>query len=501
MWRHSRPEARKASRAGLASIMTVALLLCSAALGGAGVRAAASNTTALISTTTTLEAPSGVVYGDVTVTGRVEPAPQPFEGFIPALTFETNGNVSGVAKIESDGSATTQLRLPPGTWSVVAVFAGLGDYAPSSSAPATVVVGVATETSLTSSLNPALSTQQITLTTSVNNALGAAFEGGTLTVTDGPAGPTLGTLQVGPGATTFTIVTSLSVGIHELTATYSGHDTFSPSSAVVTQTIVLDQAVDADSFSRSYSTFYPVKDAYRDTLAIRGRLQEPATVTIRIYSVATGKRVALIALGTRSGLYTASWNGRTSTGKLRAAGKYRIVQTLVDAGNNQLAATSYVSLSHKKLFWRTGSKTLTGSQFTLKGDPGDGSVSTSKSSYSRGARLSSGHAWVAVSYSFRVPSATVYGNVKFKVLGRSPNGSRAVIGIWNPGLGSYYGVGSYDAAKLVGPGYKWYSTTAPLSSHRGSGKVRAMVYVENAGGGWVFDVAKVRVTYRYAVLK
>jgi hypothetical protein len=76
-----------------------------------------------------------------------------------------------------------------------------------------------------------------------------------------------------------------------------------------------------------------------------------------------------------------------------------------------------------------------------------------------------------------------------------------VIAIWNPGIGSYYDVNSYDAAKLVGPGYAWYSTVAQLASHKGSGKVRGMVYVEYSGGTWAFDVAKVAVTYRYAVLK
>ena len=500
MWLQTKSAARPRSPVRLTSIAIVTLMLCSVACAGS-VHAAAPSTTASISTVTTLDAPADIVFGTVTLTGHVDPAPQPVDGFIPALGFEVDGNLSGAAPIQADGSATTDLNLPPGHYSVVAVFGGLGDYAASSSTPVIFTVGVRTSTSLTSSLEPALSTQQITLTASVSNTLGATFDGGTLTVTDQTAGQTLGTLQVGPGATTFTVVTSLSVGVHHLTATYSGHDTLSSSSADLTQTIVLDQAVDADSFGRSYATFYPVKDGYRDVLGIRGTLHEPAAVTIRIYSVATRKRVALLSLGSRSGRYTANWNGRTSTGKLVPAGKYRIVQTVVDAGNNKLAATSYVTVSHKKLYWQTGSKTLTGSQFTLKGDPGDGSVSTSRSSYSRGVRLSSGHAWVAVSYAFGVPSATAYGNVRFKVLGRSPNRSQAVIAIWNPGLGSYYNVNSYDAAKLAGPGYAWYSTSAPLSSHKGSGKVRGMVYVESFGGNRVFDIAKVSVTYRYAVLR
>jgi hypothetical protein len=501
MWPHPRSISSAGSRATLALTIALALALGSAGIGAGTARAVVPGLAGSISTTTTLDAPAGPVFGTVTLTAHVDPAPHVTDGFTPAVMFEVDGNQTAPAPIQADGSASADISLAPGTYSLVAVFGGLGDYAASSSEPATVTVGVATTTTLTSSLEPAISTQQITLTASVSNTLGATLTGGTLTVTDGATGPTLGVLDVGPAATTFTIVTKLPVGVHHLVATYSGHGTLSSSTANLTQTIDLDQAVDAGSFSRSYSTFYPVRDSYRDTLAIRGTLREPATVTIRIYSVATGKRVWLTSLGTTSGAYSATWNGRTSTGTLRAAGKYRIVQTLVDTGGNQLSATLYVTLSHKKLYWTTTTKSLNGEQFTLKGDPGDGSVSTAKSAYSRGVRLSSGHAWVAVSYSFGVPSATAYGNVKFKVLGRSPNGRGALIAIWNPSLGSYLDANDYDAAKLVGPGYAWYSTTAPLSSHKGGGRVRAMVYVEYSGGGRVFDVAKVAVTYRYAVLK
>src|SRR6185369_8974009 len=108
-------------------------------------------------------------------------------------------------------------------------------------------------------------------------------------------------------------------------------------------------------------------------------------------------------------------------GTLLAAGKYRIVQTLIDAAANRLTATTYVNLSRKKLTWYTSTKTLYGSQFTIHGDPGDGSVSTTRSSFYRGVRLTSGHAWVAVAYTFTVPSATVYKTVTFKTYGRSPN--------------------------------------------------------------------------------
>ena len=87
----------------------------------------------------------------------------------------------------------------------------------------------------------------------------------------------------------------------------------------------------------NYGTFYPVKDNYRDTLKISGNRQEPIAVTIRIYN-ANNKRVALVTKSEATGAYSYSWNGRDGK-KLLPAGKYRIVQTLVDEAGTTRAVT------------------------------------------------------------------------------------------------------------------------------------------------------------------
>ena len=46
-----------------------------------------------VSTTTTLDAIPAQVISPVSVTAHVSPAPQPVDGFIPALHFEVDGNV------------------------------------------------------------------------------------------------------------------------------------------------------------------------------------------------------------------------------------------------------------------------------------------------------------------------------------------------------------------------------------------------------------------------
>jgi len=458
---------------------------------------------AATATATTLDAPSGMVFGPVTVTGHVRPAPQPSGGFIPAVSFTVDGSVADAEPLDANGDATGQLTLLPGSYQIKAVFGELGDFSASESAPATVDVGVATATTLTSSMNPALTTQAVTLTATVSNTQAVAFDGGTLTIKDTTSGTVVlaGPLTVGPGATQLAVTTPLGVGSHAIVAEYSGHGSLGPSSANLSQSIVLDQAVNAGSFRVYPPTFYPVRDGYRDFVRISGVRNEPARVTIRIYSVATGRRVLLGAVAMGSGAYHWDWYGRGSTGTVLAAGQYRVVQTLVDAGANVLNVTRYLTLSHKKLYWTTATRTLRGNQFALKGDPGDGSVSTALSSYVGGVRLSSGHVWVAVSYAFTVPTATAYRNVTFKVLGRSLNGRRAVMAIWNPDLGSYLNVNAYDRAKLTNVAYGWSWTSGSIAQHRAGARTRALVLAQYSSGAVRFDVRGVAATFQYAVLR
>lgn len=476
--------------------------LLSFAVGTAsGHRRIALSGKALTATTTTLAAPSGLVFGPVTVSGHVSPAPQPANGFIPAINFLVNGNLSAAAPLDQNGDGTDELHLDPGTYSVVAAFGGFGDLAASQSDPVTFEVGVTTTTALVSDLDPALSTQPITLTATLTSQTGGAIDGGTLSLTDESDGSTLGSIAVGPGSTELTVTTMLAVGDHPLKASYSGHGSFGPSSAQLVQTVTVDQAVDATDVGISYSKFYPVKDGYRDQLGVWGTRHEPISVSIDIYSVATGKRVrtATVALG--SDRYVWTWNGRTAAGKLVKAGRYRVVQTLTDSGSNQMVSTAFATLSLKKVVWKTVSTTVRGSAYSLVLDTGNGYVSKARSSYAGGVKVASGTAAAGVQYRFRIVKGTIYKNISFKVLGRSPNGRKAFIAIWDPDLGSYLYVDSFDAVRQAGPGYRWWSTSAPLTNRVRGGYARAVVIVAYSSGKVIFDISKVRVTYKIGVLR
>jgi hypothetical protein len=450
-------------------------------------------------TTTTVDVPAGMVYGEFQVTAHVRPAPQSDGGYIPAVTITVDGGNGLPSPIDANGDATMMLTLTPGTHQVVASFGPFGEWDASESAPAGVEVGVATSLALTSSLNPALHSEAVTITATVTPAEGT-ISGGTVTIVDEFDGSTIASGQVGPSTTSIAVTRTFATGSHVLRATYGGNLTLGPSDATLTQEITADSDVKATGLSVQYSTFYPVKDGYRDTVAVRGTLGETARVVIRVYSP-TGRLVRTSDLGlTAPGPYSWAWNGRNATGTLATAGKYKVTQTVVDTVANRLTATHFVTLSRKSLKWSTHTITKAGDRYGGYWDGGNGWVKQSRSSYATGVRLSSGSSFVAVRYTFALRSAVVYKPLSFKVLGRSPNGTGGIAGLWNRTLGASTNVLNYDV-RAVGPGYKWYSISLASATHRRGLKAYGAVIVYNGGRAALFDIAKVRLVYRYAVLR
>ena len=492
----------RSCRVPIACALGVAMLASIAPFPGA-----APVAMAVTATTTTIDVPSGTIYAtpmyggpvaNVPVTAHVRPIPVLTGGYVPAVAFAVDGGSRIPAPLNQDGDAPFTLQLPPGPHSVVAFFGPIEDWGASESAPAAVTVGVGTTMELASSLNPALSTEAVTITATVTPAAGDP-SGGTVTIVDAFDGSTIASGPVGGGTKTVTVTRLFEVGAHPLTATYSGDGDFGPSEATLRQVVNADTGVLVSSLGVQYATFYPVVDTYRDTVAIRGSLGEPATVRILVYSP-TGRRVRTSSLGAlANGAYSWAWDGRSSSGTLLAAGKYKIVQEITDTASNVRRATFYVNLSRKYLHWSTHTITLNGAQFGISGKAGTGAVSKAKSAYDRGVRISSGSEWAAVRYTFALRAATVYRPLAFKVLGRSPNGTGAWAGLWNRSYGSALNIDNYDA-RWVGPGYAWYSISLDSGSHRKGRTSYGEVVAINDGGTRVFDISKVRLTYRYGVL-
>src|SRR5690242_8310584 len=183
-------------------------------------------------------------------------------------------------------------------------------------------------------------------------------DGGTMTFSlDGVAIDGCVAVDVGDDNRGFCQNLSLEEGQYTIKAEYSGTATIDPSNAETTLTIGPD-LVHAAAFYQ-YATFYPVSDGYRDSVILSGERYEPSTATVRIYSP-EGTLIKTVAFAQAATPFGFAWNGRFNSGALRAAGKYKVTWTLVDAFGTTAIATAYVYLSHKKLIWHTQTLERTG---------------------------------------------------------------------------------------------------------------------------------------------
>lgn len=173
-----------------------------------------------------------------------------------------------------------------------------------------------TTTSVTSSANPSVWGQSVTLTATVSPAAGGGTPTGTVTFSDGSN--TLGTQTLTSGEATFTS-SSLSVGSHSITATYSGDSTFQTSTGTLTQTVnvasttvgiassanpsVLNSSV---TLTASVSAMAPGAGTPTGTIVFKDGSTVLSTVTISSSGQATFSTSSLVA-GPHS--ITASYSG------------------------------------------------------------------------------------------------------------------------------------------------------------------------------------------------
>jgi len=104
-----------------------------------------------------------------------------------------------------------------------------------------------------------------------------------------------------------------------------------------------------------------------------------------------------------------------------------------------------------------------------------------------------------VTYDFSIPSAVKYGKLTLSVLGAA--NARAIVD--GPATLSIknWSTGEEKAIHNTGLSYRWYSTSATGSAYVSSHHV-VRTWVTAYGseyGNW--DVAKVKLTYRYALLR
>jgi hypothetical protein len=350
-----------------------------------------------------------------------------------------------------------------------------------SSAQTTVTIGKqASGVSLDIAPNPVLSTTGATATaymgtgrkgtTGISIPLPAAT--GTMTLKRVSNGAVLGTLPVvgGPGPYVFPLPV-FPIGTVGIRAEYSGDVNFDASVSETFLLTVQADVVQATGVTTNYTSFYPYKDGYRDTVAIRGVRNEPASVSIRIYNSAN-RPVKAFSFASATGPYVASWTGRTSSGAILANGTYRVVQTLTDSGGMRLVVSRNVTLSGKRLYTYSTVLNLAGPT----------------------KRTTSWAAW-----QFTLPSAQVYKSLKVQIYGRSITIPGVSIGTQDVRRCAFTATYSPNCvATWIGMGYttNWY-TRVPSPTYNRSGRyVRAFAVANGTGA-----VSKARLYVTYALLK
>ena len=300
---------------------------------------------------------------------------------------------------------------------------------------------------------------------------------------------------------TCTVTAPSTPGTYDVTLSNTGTASVEASSSGPLELVVQPNVVHASNVKVQYSTFYPVKDGYRDTVAITGTRAEPIAVTIKIYTPG-GSLIKTQTIASGTGAYSYKWNGRKSDGTVRPEGKYKITQRLQDSLGASQTSTFYVNLSRKKLIWHSASVTKNGSAFAAWGASGNGKVVKSTAGW---VRLKAGFGisdWAGAGWQFSLASGLGYKDVVVKVyakrsvpmgdarLGAQDFSECAITAGWDESCFKRW-------KALGGAGSTVWTTSNELTASYISGtKVRSLVSV------WGNDVYvyRARVSYKYATL-
>lgn len=151
-----------------------------------------------------------------------------------SVTFADSGNPLGTVGITGGTAAFTISTLSPGQHSISASYGGDSNFKPSSvtfAQPISQLVGAA---AVSSSLNPSVYGQSVTLTGTITPPQGAPVPTGTVTFTNGAA--QLGTVTMAGGSASVTTA-GLGGGTQSISVSYSGDSNYSPGTATLSQIV------------------------------------------------------------------------------------------------------------------------------------------------------------------------------------------------------------------------------------------------------------------------
>jgi hypothetical protein len=471
----------------------------------------------------------GTPWNDTTVLNTVDPvyikprltADQCIGGFTVMRHLEGGGlSVAGSGNAQNSvggisGVCGADIRLgqlPVGSYSYRVSYDGAGGINEQlEEDPVNLQVRlIETFTSLSASPSPAEAseTTRLTATLSTNPEDKIQYLAGEGSFTFYQGATELGSAELPQGSNSAWIdVSFATTGTKSLHATWSGFSTGDPSTSPTISLTVAPNLAHATGVGVSSTSVYPVTDGYLDSILVKGNLEERASVAITISSLSNGVVVRTLSVPEQdAGAYAVAWNGRTVGGSLVAAGSYRVRQVIRDDLGATLTVDSTVTVSHRKLVWFSGSITKSGRNVDASGRC-CGVQFVSSPVYSNGIRIKLAPGtpgrWGALGYEFRMTSAFAYSSIKFSVQG---SGTKSpIMGLHDKTLGTWpadapWVIDYFWPLKLVPEDHGWTGVTGDPSNNRSGRKVRGMVIAADWFSGR-YDIAKVKLTYRYAFLQ
>lgn len=261
------------------------------------------------------------------------------------VTFMDGTTALGTGTINTAGKVTFSTgTFAAGSHSLTGVYGGDGLDAGSTSATLTQTVNKdTTTTTLTSSLNPSVYGQSVTLTATVTAKHGVSTSG-TVTFMDGTT--TLGTATIGSANQATLATSTLGAGSHSLTAAYGGSaNDAAGTSAALTQTVTqatsttsLGSSVNPSTYGQAVGFTATITSAHggpvNGSVTFKDGTTTLATATVDSATNQAGFSTTTLAPGTHT--LTAVYGGSTNDA---ASTSGTFTQTVLDATSTTLASS------------------------------------------------------------------------------------------------------------------------------------------------------------------
>jgi flagellar hook assembly protein FlgD len=279
-----------------------------------------------------------------------------------------------------------------------------------------------------------------------------------------------------------------------------------PVSNATSRSVIVDTvAPGLGSISGGGTTFYPVRDGYKDDFAPRVSLGEGGTLRLTVYSGSSVVRT--ISTSRHAGRTSITWNGRRSSGVLVPAGKYTFTYSATDAAGNKRSTGHYsVYVSSKRLLSRSVTYTKNGDAFTSVTTNNYDCTQYATDLDGRDVWLDNvcadwdGYSIIQGNYYFSLPGAVKYGSISAAAYADTLDSTSEAFAAYFDSNGEYVNAGFANVTTHAA----WHALGHMSGSHLRGGRVHVAIGVDNAYNGSSgtsdIDLRMLRLTVHYYVL-